>query len=234
MTDRMGAVAYSPGAHRASGMYGVPSQASSWNTVRQPRSSPPPSFAGLTWERAPILIPLAAKTAPVTVGRAAFRDARRAGVAVQGPLPGVLAEPRATSLARTVAAQEQISRSAPVSPWGKPRAWTPDAASPARGRSALVMHSPAVSIHAPSSLPAAQQESPTQAPRKPKTWATPRAQPARTMDQLYADAHERFDAPLTVPVGLVNQGNSCFASVVRRLLTRFCKCLSTAVRCTSF
>jgi len=38
------------------------------------------------------------------------------------------------------------------------------------------------------------------------------------MEELYETAHISFDAPVTVPVGLINQGNSCFASVILQML----------------
>lgn len=42
------------------------------------------------------------------------------------------------------------------------------------------------------------------------------------MEELYKTAHVSFEAPLTVPVGLINQGNSCFASVILQMLV-YCR-----------
>lgn len=172
---------------------------------RSPRR-PPPSVAGILWQRPPLLIPTQSKVTPVTLSRLAFEEAKRAGLAVHGA-PSVF---KHTSAAK----EAGMSSSAPVSPWGRPRAWASNA-SPAQGRSALVQHSPAISIQMHASPPTSVEASPTRATRQAKTWAKPKSK-AQSMEQLYARAHERFDAPLTVPVGLINQGNSCFASVVRR------------------
>lgn len=218
MADRTGALEYGPQAQRAAGVAGdarPPRPRNAPDTPRRTRTTRPPSAAAIDKPNPPTLIPIGAHpTAPVTLSRTAYAGARRAGLAVdlsRAPPPGLRV---ASAVARSSVAQEHTTRSAPVSPWGKPRAWGQDTPSPVRGRSALVAHSPAISVQMPAS-PSASQDSPTRAPRQAKTWAKPAARPARTLEQLYDGAHERFDAPLTVPVGLINQGNSCFASVVR-------------------
>ncbi|PKI84909.1 ubiquitinyl hydrolase 1 [Malassezia vespertilionis] len=76
--------------------------------------------------------------------------------------------------------------------WGKPKAWAPPARAPA-----------------PSATPVAEKRT---------TWAAPPAKQVFSLEQLYADAHKQFHPIVTTPVGLVNQGNSCFASVILQML----------------
>lgn len=173
------------------------------NVRLRARATPRRRAAGvaLAADRTPQLIPLAARPAPpVALSRVAYAQARRAGLVVDTsrvtPAP-------AAAHAAGVRSAPGTPRTPPASPWGQPRAWGSGTPRAPNARAAVLAHSPAVSVRTDTA-------SPTRAPR-----ATRAPRPARTLDELYDGAHTRFAAPLTVPVGLVNQGNSCFASAVR-------------------
>lgn len=150
--------------------------------------------------------------------------------------PGLLSEP--PDLSTSVSS---LSISTPASPattplvaasttpkrpaWATPKSWAELAA---RGSSGLP--ATASSLHSGVSCAGGDVSLPSDStPTSPSAVTSPRPQangarsgilpPAKKpapvgLDALLADAHTRFNAPLTHPRGLVNNGNFCFANAV--------------------
>ncbi|WFD30539.1 ubiquitinyl hydrolase 1 [Malassezia sp. CBS 17886] len=178
----------------------------------------------------------------VSLSKNAYRQARAACIPARG-FPIADSEGPHTPTGAKPHGQARISTSTPAasSPaWAQPRSWahattTPSHATtmPSHGksrRSALVTQP-----HAPVSVSMPQDEGPSPeasvSKRPTAAWAPDTSGPSG-IERLYADAHDMRHAPLTMPVGLINQGNSCFASVVRDGCTQaHCQVLQMLVFC---
>ncbi|WFD44535.1 ubiquitinyl hydrolase 1 [Malassezia psittaci] len=168
---------------------------------------------------APVLIPTTPSSAyRLTLSRVACKQATRAGIIYQEPH---ITLPSATTNSKLT--QNSITRSAPVSPWGQPRKWGNPSES--RTQSTQASHSldpQNASANNASTSRLSQDPTSTRSPSQSKAWAKPQAKPVHGIQDLYQYAHEQNQAPLTVPVGLINQGNSCFASAILQMLV-FCR-----------
>ncbi|KOS14644.1 ubiquitin-specific protease [Malassezia pachydermatis] len=174
------------------------------------------------WHGVPVLVPPSTAGVPCKVGSVAFVHAKRYGLFVHGtPHAHHIARPSVSFGSMSCDTQ---SRSQPSSPaWSKPRAWSQPVGTPVRGGG-----SGSSSVRTgPSAMPT---DDPSASPTKPRRWGSTRKRP--TLEELYTTAHEVQEAPLTIPVGLINQGNSCFASVILQMLV-YCRplyCFLTQLR----
>ena len=181
------------------------------------RRGAPPCAAGIVWYDTPLLVPPHIPGVSLKLSASAFRSAKTHGIRMQGDTT-----PRPFPAVSFVSSCPTSSHSSlPSSPaWSKPRAWSQTVGTPVRatGRSALASQHNGLSSSPVSVTVSSNHSSPTR-PSKPgsfRSWNT--RTPSITIDELYKTAHTLFDAPLTIPVGLINQGNSCFASVILQML----------------
>ena len=191
------------------------------------------SVKGLSWDGAiPYLVPVDSRELYIFLSKHAFTDARMSGVfMLQNASPedararllsfftpsSVLSGPLVTPPPSAI---ETVTPA-----WSKPRIWSQHATASvcSKNKSALVIHSPAISISTTGTEASTSPQTHIKGPSYTSTshlgYAT---QPPASIEELYSNAHECMHAPLTVPVGLVNQGNSCFASAVLQMLV-FCR-----------
>ncbi|WFD00471.1 ubiquitinyl hydrolase 1 [Malassezia yamatoensis] len=202
--------------HRDKGM-----QMQKHTLLRNSFNGAPHSKAGVVLEAhaAPVLIPPTSSSAcGLTLSRVACKQATRAGILYQ--------EPHVSSQSVTThpkLPQNSITRSAPVSPWGQPRKWgvSPETRTQST-QTPLASNSQNAFVNDAGTSRLSQEPSSLQFPSKSKAWANPQVKPVHSIQELYQHAHEQNQAPLTMPVGLINQGNSCFASAILQMLV-FCR-----------
>ena len=153
-----------------------------------------------------MVLAIPASSAPVVLSKYAAAAAHRTGIPQR---------------ANTTARLSEAPAPSPKRAWAAPRSWAQLAATstPTKGRSAVLAHSPAISVNVgatPEPSPGLpDRRTKSERPQRSRRWVT--RQPA-SVEQLYESAHEQSDAPLTVPRGLINPGNGCFANVVLQML----------------
>lgn len=176
------------------------------------RARGPKAAAGVVRPSAPLLVPPSAPGVPVKLGIGAFQQAKRSGLSVSGK---PAQDTSCVTFGEVVWPAPSVRASSGPA-WARARGWTPPGV-------------PATQTAVPGSGGRA-------GPSKPmSSWTWAKSTRQHTLDELYDSAHVMFDAPLTTPMGLVNKGNSCFASVILQMLVycrplyRFLSLLQTMV-----
>jgi len=137
----------------------------------------------------------------VTLSLASVRAAARVALAEPKPLSFIV---------------PKVPMAPPSPAWSQPRAWSRTVSTPTRGRTALADHS-GMSVSVSAGASPCTPTRPTTSRRN-----TGAIKPLPTLEDLFVTAHVVREAPLTVPVGIINQGNSCFANVILQMLV-YCR-----------
>ncbi|CAO1625929.1 unnamed protein product [Sympodiomycopsis kandeliae] len=151
----------------------------------------------------------------------------------QTPLSPSLKSDRATddaAAATTVAATGATqSPTKPLLPaWSQPRSWAGMVNKNSGATSFTIPQDSDVSTQPTNSAAVSEIGSPTVTSPKingksvsstiNKAWT---GKQRRTLEDILADSHTKFNAPLTLPRGLINKGNFCFANAILQVLV-FC------------
>lgn len=210
-------------AHPCSAFAQVPSTSTNITFVSVRRATtyarvPPRGIAGISCDSVPYLVSPHTPDISLHLSPHALRDAQAQGM---GWAEAATTAGMSTLLQFLVPSEVTPPKPAPPA-WSKPRAWSQQASTSALSN---VKSAPGSNpmVFSVSTAPEAST-APITRSAKPRAWNAKKT--FTTLEQLYAKVHEYMHAPLTVPVGLVNQGNSCFASVILQMLV-YCRPLYT-------